>query len=64
MVKKKISITIDESVNERLNVFANKNQKVKSQIIEVAISEYLEKEQKKMDEVEEYLAKFVSDMGK
>lgn len=61
-MKKKLSITMDSAISEKLDKFAKNNQKVKSQVIEVAVSEYLEKEHKKMAEVEEYLKKFVDDM--
>ena len=61
-MKKKLSITMDSDISERLDTYAKNNQKVKSQVIEVAVSEYLEKEHKKMTEVEEYMKKFVDDM--
>lgn len=63
-MKKKLSITMDSIIDEKLDTYAKDNQKVKSQVIEVAVSEYLEKEHKKMEKVEEYLKKFVDDMGK
>lgn len=61
-MKKKLSITMDSNINDRLDSYAKDNQKVKSQVIEVAVSEYLEKEHKKMEEVEKYLKNFVDDM--
>lgn len=61
-MKKKLSITMDSDINDKLDSYAKDNQKVKSQVIEVAVSEYLEKEQRKMNEVEKYLKKFVDDI--
>jgi len=51
-MKKKLSITMDSIIDERLNRYVKSNQKVKSQVIEQAVSEYLEKEHKKMEKVE------------
>lgn len=61
-MKKKLSITMDSDINDKLDSYAKDNQKVKSQVIEKAVSEYLEKEQMKMEEVEKYLKKFVDDI--
>ncbi|MCT4380614.1 hypothetical protein EFE13_06140 [Leuconostoc pseudomesenteroides] len=61
-MKKKLSITMDSDINDKLDSYAKDNQKVKSQVIELAVSKYLEKEHKKMTEVEEYLKQFVDDM--
>jgi len=55
-MKKKLSITMDSIIDERLNRYVKSNQKVKSQVIEQAVSEYLEKEHKKMEKVEKQQA--------
>lgn len=51
-MKKKLSITMDSIINDKLDSYAKDNQKVKSQVIELAVSKYLEKEHKKMEKVE------------